>query len=334
VAELALSYVLPLRVDAPASELTPYLAGLAAGVDVVVVDGSASSIFALHHEWWRDIACHVPVDPQWLGGNGKVAAVHTGLERCRFDKVVIADDDVRYDWAALERMGRLLEDSEVVRPQNVFTEWPWHAIWDTGRTLLARISGGDWPGTLGVRREFLLRLGGYDGDVLFENLELVRTVRAGRGREVLALDLLVPRVPPSSTQFWHQRVRQAYDELARPGRMATQLCIAPMLCVGGRRVVVGVLLGALVAAEVGRRRAGGAACFPPVTTLAAPVWLVERAVTSWIALFSRVARGGVAYRGDRLARAASRPRDLRRRLGDHELDARQPPARTMIASAR
>ena len=58
-------------------------------------------------------------------------------------RVVIADDDVRYDRAALEHAARLLDHSEVVRPQNVFTEWPWHAIWDTGRTLLARVSGGE-----------------------------------------------------------------------------------------------------------------------------------------------------------------------------------------------
>jgi hypothetical protein len=42
------------------------------------------------------------------------------------------------------------------------------------RTLLNRASGGDWPGTLGVRRSALQRTGGYDGSAMFENLELVR----------------------------------------------------------------------------------------------------------------------------------------------------------------
>ena len=36
--------------------------------------------------------------------------------------------------------------------------------------------------------------GGYDGDVLFENLELIRTVRARGGEEAVALDLSEPAI--------------------------------------------------------------------------------------------------------------------------------------------
>jgi hypothetical protein len=309
-----LSYVLPLRSPTPKPGLTGYLEWLATVVDdVIVVDGSAPEVFGVHDSWWSATVRHVPVPEDRRTVMGKVGGVVTGLDLALHDRVVVADDDVRYDEQTLLRMERLLDHADVVRPQNVFTDWPWHAWWDTGRTLLARVTGGDWPGTLGVRRTPLLRAGGYAGDVMFENLELVRTVQAGGGREHVAFDVYVPRHPPSVQHFWSQRIRQAYDELARPLRMIGFLAIVPSLLVGGRRAAF-VLIGAsLAAAECGRQRAGGADVFPPVTTLAAPVWLAERAVTSWIALGTRVLNGGVRYGDVLVPRASTSRRALRRR---------------------
>lgn len=102
----------------------------------------------------------------------------TGVQAARHEHIIVADDDVRYRRAELERMLTLLQHFEVVRPQNIFRPQPWHARWDTARSLLNRLAGGDWPGTLGVRRSVLLDAGGYSGDVLFENLEMVRTIKA------------------------------------------------------------------------------------------------------------------------------------------------------------
>ena len=98
--------------------------------------------------------------------------------------MVIADDDVRYDEAALDAVRRLLDRAALVRPQNYFAPLPWHACLDTARTLINRVTGGDWPGTFGVRRAALERTGGYDGNVLFENLEMVRTIKAAGGVEL------------------------------------------------------------------------------------------------------------------------------------------------------
>jgi hypothetical protein len=252
---------------------------------------------------------------------GKVGGVLTGLDHARCARVVIADDDVRYDADSLQRMEQLLDHADVVRPQNVFAEWPWHAWWDTGRTLLARVSGGDWPGTLGVRRSVLLGAGGYAGDVMFENLELVRTVRAAGGREHLALDLFVRRHPPTVEHFWSQRVRQAYDEFARPVRLTVSLAIVPLLVVGRTRLAFALVLGSLAAAECGRRRRGGAQVFPASTTLAAPVWLAERAVTSWLAVATRLRNGGVRYGDTVVPRAATSVHALRRNLDERRARA-------------
>ena len=98
---------------------------------------------------------HLAPEP-WPGRNGKVAGVVTGVRCARHERVVVADDDVRYDAASLRAVVAGLDDGELVRPQNVFTSWPWHARWDTGRSLLNRAVSHDHPGTFGVRRSCFL----------------------------------------------------------------------------------------------------------------------------------------------------------------------------------
>ena len=145
-------------------------------------------MYARHAARWHGLLRHLPPDPTVHGVNGKVRGVLTGVAAARHEHVVIADDDVRYDEAGLRAVHRLLDTADLVRPQNYFDPLPWHAWWDTGRTLLNRAFGADWPGTLAVRRSTFRAMGGYDADVLFENLELVRTVRAYGGTEASPLD--------------------------------------------------------------------------------------------------------------------------------------------------
>jgi hypothetical protein len=286
---------------------------LAEHVDVLVVDGSSDRAIARHRFALGPRVRLVRTEQRTL--MGKVGNVLTGLQYAAHDKIVIADDDVRYTPAQLEEVARRLDSAEVVRPQNYFSPGPWHARVDTARTLLARLAGGDWPGTLGVRGSWLRETGGYAGDVMFENLELVRTVRAAGGREHVALDLLIARRPPTTQHFLRQQVRQAYDEFARPTRLVVSLLVLPLLAVAvARRRWRGIFLaGSAVcaAAEIGRRRAGGRVVFPASSSLLAPPWLVWRSACSWAALVA-YARGGVRYRDARIRRAASPMRELRR----------------------
>jgi hypothetical protein len=64
-------------------------------------------------------------------------------------------------------------------------------------------------------------------------------------------------------------------------------------------------------AEVGRRRAGGAAVFPGRCVVFAPAWLSERAICVWVAVMQRLGFGGVRYSGQRLSTAAHSTRSLR-----------------------
>ena len=336
---LQVEYVLPLKWygDEDRADLAAYLRRISGWVDVTVVDGSAERLFAANRELWSSYGRQLAPEP-WPGRNGKVAGVVTGVRHSRHEHVVIADDDVRWSRSQLQHAVGLLAGADLVRPQNVFDPLPWHARWDIGRTLLNRAVGADFPGTYALRRSTFLAMGGYDGDVLFENLELSRTVQAAGGREVIAGSIFVKRRPPSVRHFLSQRIRQAYDDFAQPYRLVIEAALLPALVAIGirglrtgrrewaaRRLIAA--LGAVVSlAERGRRTDRGADVFPRTAALWAPLWLLERAVCVWLAIGYRIA-GGVPYAGSRLRRAAHSRRQLRSRvLCARRLDASEVPA--------
>jgi len=316
-AVVPVSIVVPLRAAQPRLALGERLAQMAAHVaEVIVVDGSEPSVQDAHRAAWPAAIRLLPLDDADRTPMGKVGAVLAGARTAAHEVIVIADDDVTWTRAQLERAHAALTNTDVagLRPQNRYTDPGWLARWDTARSLIQRAVGGDWPGTYVVRRSALLA-GGYRGDVMFENLELERTLRARGGSVIVDLGLVVDREPPTPRHFFGQRVRHAYDELARPAHMAVELAILPIVVVGGRRAAGVLTVGSVVLAEVGRRRAGGREHFPPTSALWAPVWVAERAGTSWLALGSRLLLGGVRYRDGRLRHAASPLRRLRQAAG-------------------
>ncbi|HTA05205.1 MAG TPA: glycosyltransferase family 2 protein [Solirubrobacteraceae bacterium] len=309
---LQLSYVLPLRWsdETGREELTEYLGALRRScAEILIVDGSSPDVFAANAEAWGSWTVHVAPDPDTQCKMGKVAGVTTGVRRAGFEAVVIADDDVRYERAGLQRLIECLRDHDLVRPQNFFDPLPWHARWDTARTLLNRALGADYPGTLGIRRSRFVGMGGYDGDVIFENLELIRSVQASGGTTLSPLDFFVRRLPPTTSHFWGQRTRQAYDDFALPLRMACWLAVVPlvlaMIC--RRRPTEGCLSAVTLAllAELGRRRGKGATVFPPSASLLAPLWVLERGACSWLAVAQRLRFGGVRYGAEVIPTAAN-----------------------------
>jgi hypothetical protein len=311
---LAVEYVLPIRCERgdDHDDLTEYLGRLAEWADVTVVDGSDDAVFRHNAARWQRLVRHVAPDPG-PGVNGKVLGVMTGLRLSRHEAVVIGDDDVRYAYPELRRVVEHLGRADIVRPQNYFLDRSWHARWDTARSLVNRAFGSDYPGTLAVRRSVVLAAGGYCADALFENLELLRTVRAAGGREYRADDVFVGRTAPSRDRFLGQRVRQAYDDFAQPVRLAAELALLPAMvwAVARPSRAIPLLAAAVGVAEIGRRRANGVAVFPATSSLWAPMWMAERAVCVWLAVGARL-RGGVIYRGQRVKLAATPTRALRR----------------------
>jgi hypothetical protein len=316
--------VLPIRWtdDEGLEELTAYLRGLPDWAELIVVDGSPEPLYERHAVAWETLGLHLRPDPALETPMGKVGGVLTGIRAASNEAIVIADDDVRYDHAALARTVELLRLADCVRPQNYFEALPWHALWDTGRTLLNRSLGADFPGTLGVRRSRLIDAGGYDGDVIFENLELIRTIEAAGGDVLGPLDLYVARRPPTARHFVSQRVRQAYDDFAIPLRMAAWLLVVPGLVSSALRRrwerPAAAAIGLVALAETGRRRARGRERFPAVASLFAPLWVLERGVSAWLAVARRLTHGGIPYAGGVVPRAASSRRRLRARFADRD----------------
>ncbi|VXC29670.1 conserved hypothetical protein [Arthrobacter sp. 9AX] len=334
-------YILPLRWteeserDPELQDLAAYLGRLLEWISVTVVDGSAPGLFERHRAAFPPDVRHICPEPasgsarngSSTAGNGKVAGVMTGVRASSAELLVIADDDVRYTRESLATVVHHLSSADIVRPQNYFDPLPWHACWDTARSLINRAWSADYPGTVAVRRSALMATGGYD-PVLFENLELIRTVQAAGGREKIVPDLLVARTPPKFRHFLKQRTRQAYDDFAQPRRLCVELALLPVtVCAArlpaGRRGAALLALAAapVLIAETGRRRHSGTEVFPFRATLYAPLWILERAVCIWLALGFRLT-GGVPYAGTRLKTAAHSEAGLRRRhqgkLGKHQ----------------
>ena len=145
-------YILPLRWedDRALAELVSYLERLHRWIPVTVVDGSPEELFRRH-------AARFPATVNHLrpavggGGNGKVSAVLTAVRLSTADRLVIADDDVRYTHEALAAVVAGLDSAHIVRPQN-YDCLALAGRWDTARTLINRTLTGDFPGTLAVRR--------------------------------------------------------------------------------------------------------------------------------------------------------------------------------------
>jgi hypothetical protein len=308
---MRLSYILPIKWDGDQDtvELTLYLETISRHVDLIIVDGSSPINYEQHKAMWGNFSMHLPPDETLDFINGKVNGVITGLRLAKYNEVIIADDDVRYNLDQLVYMQSLLGDVQLVVPQNYFSPNPWHGQWDTSRSLLNRAINHDYPGTLAIQRDFINPLGGYDGDVMFENLELIRTVKAGYGQVLYKDDLYIRRLPPTDGHFWSQRVRQAFDDNAQPLRLGFFILLLPALIAAAfLSPLLPVILLALsiLVAETGRHKFQGSRVFPLACSFYAPCWLLERGFCTWLALFHKLRNGGIQYNG-RIIRIAANP---------------------------
>lgn len=312
--EARCTYLLPIRrVRASAEEaesFARYFRRLArAGCEVLVVDGSPPEVFKAHAEAWRGACRHVPVDARYTYLNGKVNGVHTGVGLATCECIILADDDIRYTAEDVARTCALLDRHEMVRPQNYLYPLPWWARTESARMLVNRgvLRTGDYPGTCAFHRSTFLRVGHYDGDVLFDNEEIVRHFVAQGADVHYALGLFILKRPPTFEKWLEQRPRQAYEDFVMRMKTALFFSLVPLT------VALGLLFGAraslafvafvsacsVVLALRGRGRDRASDFFPARLAFYAPLWVLERALSSYWALYWRAARGGYPF-GDRL----------------------------------
>jgi hypothetical protein len=305
------TYVLPIRqarLDAAlVDELRAYLRSIRGACQaVVVVDGSAEPVFAAHHVAWAGLCQHVQPDPRYRYLNGKVNGLLTGVDCATTDKIIGGDDDVRYRPAEIQRLSRLLDRFDYVKPQNYFDPLPLHARVDTARMLVNRavLRTGDYPGTCGFRKSVLERIGPYDGNVLFENEEMFRHFARHGAAMGCANDFPVRRLPPTLAKFLEQRPRQSYEDLVmrrKTALFASFLPIVAALVLAGRWRSAAAYFAAWCLAAVGLaargRRGLAARVFPWSSCLFAVPWVLERGVSVYVALYWKLARGGLPYWG-------------------------------------
>ena len=275
---------------------------------MLIVDGSPAPVFEQHHRAWGALGAHVGVDPQYRYLNGKVNGVHTGVALSRCERIILADDDIRYTPENVARMCELLDRHEMVRPQNYLSPLPWWGRMEAARMLINRgtLRTGDYPGTCGIRKSAMLRVGHYDGDVLFDNEEIVRHFILQGADVCHANDFFILKRPPTLTKWREQRPRQAYEDFVMRAKTVLFMAVLPLgatlgiVSGAGALLAYGAAVSATAFALAARGRRGGAhRFFPAWVPLYAPLWVLERAVSVYWALYWRLRYGGYPF-GDKL----------------------------------
>jgi len=308
------SFIVPIRrvqVDLlEIKRLSNYFKSLSsAGCEVLIVDGSPKLVFEEHAKSWRSFSKHVAPDPKYTYLNGKVNGVHTGIDLASCERIILADDDIRYTAADVNRMCRLLDSFELVRPQNFIAPSPWWARLENARILINRgvLRAGDYPGTCGFRRSAILRVGPYDGDVLFDNEELVRHFAVNGGDIKYALDFFILKRPPTLAKWLEQRPRQAYEDFVMRAKTAAFLAVIPVtlwlsFLTAARSVIFFLAMLSLLSVLLSGRglmRDAAYRFFPVRSPFYAPLWILERSLSVYWALYWRVWYGGYPF-GEKL----------------------------------
>ena len=275
----------------------------AAGCEVIVVDGSPVEVFAEHEKIWSDLCRHQVVDPRFKFLNDKVNGVHTGVALANNEKIILVDDDIRYEKIDIERICVLLDKFELVRPQNFFRDVRCWALIESARMLINRamLRTADYPGTCGFRRQTFLNTGDYDGDVLFDNEELIRHFARRGTRIAYENDFFILKRAPTFRKWLEQRPRQAYEDFGLRFKtifFAALFPIAVALACAAPKWLSIFLLSIFIALA-GWLRGDARKYFPFYASFFAPLWIFERMLSTYWAFYWFIFRGGYPF-GKRL----------------------------------
>jgi len=263
-------------------ELATYLSRLAVcDFEIIVVDASPDA------EENRRVL-------RWVGKHvlGALDPIRIALDLASCEKVIVADAHVRYTDQTLDHICDLLDLHEVVEPQDYFDPLPWWGGIEAGRILVHRGIGplADHGSTFGFRKRALrgLRALNTSAD------DWVRRL-ASQGAEVFsAAEIFVRRLPPLLEEWLRDRPRHAGDDIAVPFKAAFFFALLPvtvLLAFLGNSGMAFSYLGLIAFSSLAlaiRGRIGAAPFFPLRACLYAPLWLLERSIAVYWALFRKV----------------------------------------------
>jgi hypothetical protein len=309
------TYLLVIEHEAPSADelrsLAEYLSTVGvAGGDVVIVDASAPPEFERNRRSLRWVGRHIAPRTGHRGPNGSIDPIRAAIDLNVCDKVIIAGANVRYSEEALGAMCDLLDLHEAVEPQDYFDPLPWWGSIEAGRMLVHRGIEPlpDHGATFGVRKAALRGLRTIDA-FTSPGEDHVRRLAAVGVEVHSASDCFVRRLPPALGEWMEDRPRQADDDFSLPAKTAFFFALIPMALLlaafGGMRIAGGyagaIAFGSLALAL--RGRAGAAPFFPLRACLAAPLWVLERSVSVYWALYRKLR--GFSYEADGLAAPAA-----------------------------
>lgn len=276
-------------------ELAEYLSTLGiAGCEVVILDAAPRLQFELNARILRWVGRHTAVRPEHRSQGGSVDLVRAAAMAGGCEKVIVAAEDVRYTAEAIGQICDLLEMHEVVEPQDYLDPLPWWGGIEAGRMLVHRgiEPQPDHGATFGFRRSAVHSLRNLGADDALD--DQARRLAAAGAEVFAATNVFVRREPLALDEWWTQRPRAAGDDFALPVKTAFFFSLMPVLvllaALGGMRLAssyAGVIAFASFALAL-RGRAGASAFFPLRACLFAPLWVLERSVSVYWALFRKL----------------------------------------------
>jgi hypothetical protein len=151
-----------------------------------------------------------------------------------------------------------------------------------------------------------LKAGDYDGDVLFDNEELIRHFARRGARIAFENDIFILKRAPNFRKWLEQRPRQAYEDF---GLRFKTILFASLLPIAVALVIVdlkwlSIFLAtaaslSILVALAGWLRGNARKYFSILACLAAPLWILERTLSTYWAFYWLIAHGGYPF-GERL----------------------------------
>jgi hypothetical protein len=285
------------RSDRALRELANYLSTIGtAGCEVIVFDCSPRLQFDLNRRVLRWVSRHVAIRREHCSRGGTIDPIRAAALVAGCEKVVVADEGVRYTEESIARVCELLDRHEVVEPQDYLDPLPWWNGVEAGRILMHRAIDPqpDHGATFGFRRSIVHTLPALgSGDIPGDQVRRL----AAAGAEVYApANVFVRRESTKLREWLAARPRAAADDFSLPTKNVFFFSLLPILAIltilGSGRLAASYA-GVIAFASVGlaiRGRFGATAFFPLSASLFAPVWVFERSVSVYWAL-ARKLRG-------------------------------------------
>lgn len=281
------TYLVPIDGSASPEELQSLAAYLStvglAGCEVVVVDAAANDALDEKQRVLRWVARHV-------ADSGDI--LQTAVDVASTEKIIVAAPESRYTAAEIGAICLLLDRYEAVEPSEFVDPMPWWGAIDASRILLHR--GFDQERNGG--RSFAFRKSAFRPlHGLHENHSDHIERLALLGAEVQSTrEIFVRTEPPQLSTWTRVRAREAASSAAVTPETAIFACLIPLLLilgvVGGAQIAggyAGIVAVASVAIAL-RGRIGASQFFPLRACLFAPLAIIERSLTVYWSLFTRL----------------------------------------------